>query len=48
MQNSKLNSQSFKKVIKHIKAQCCNCYEGNRLLLDDGETHIRPQLITRS
>lgn len=48
MQKLKLNSQSFKKVVNLIKAQCCNCYDGNCLLLDDGETHICPQVITPS
>ncbi len=48
MQKLKLNSQSFDKVVSLIKAQCCNCYDGNCLLLDDGETHICPQLITPS
>ncbi len=48
MQKLKLNSLSFDKVVSLIKAQCCNCYDGNCLLLDDGETHICPQLITPS
>lgn len=48
MQKLKLNSQSFDKVVSLIKAQCFNCYDGNCLLLDDGETHICPQLITPS
>lgn len=48
MQKLKLNSQSFDKVVSLIKAKCCNCYEENCLLLDDGETHICPQLITPS
>ena len=48
MQKLKLNSLSFDKVVSLIKAQCCNCYDGNWLLLDNGETHICPQLITPS
>ena len=48
MQKLKLNTQSFKEVANLIKTQCCNCYEESCLLLDDGETHICPQLITPS
>ena len=48
MQKLKLNRQLFEKVSTLIKMQCCNCYEENCLLLDDGETHICPQLITPS
>ena len=48
MQKLKLNTQSFKEVVNLIKTQCCNCYEENCLLLDDGEAHICPQLITQS
>ena len=48
MQKLKLNPQLFDRVSTLIKTQCCNCYEDNCLLLDDGETHICPQLITSS
>ena len=48
MQKLKLNPQLFEKVSTLIKTQCCNCYEENCLLLDDGEAHICPQLITHS
>ena len=48
MQKIKLNTQSFKEVVNLIKTQCCNYYEESCLLLDDGETHICPQLITPS
>ena len=48
MQKLKLNSRLFEKVSTLIKTQCCNCYEENCLLLDDGDTHICPQLITPS
>lgn len=48
MRNLKLNSQLFSEVANLIKTQCCNCYEENCLLLDDGETHICPQFITPS
>lgn len=48
MQKLKLNPQLFEKVSTLIKTGCCNCYEENCLLLDDGEAHICPQLITPS
>ena len=48
MHKLKLNPQLFGKVSALIKIQCCNCYEENCLLLDDGEAHICPQLITPS
>ena len=48
MQKLKLNPQLFKKVSTMIKTQCCNCYEDKCLLLDDGDAHICPQLITPS
>lgn len=48
MQKLKLNSQVFSEVADLIKTQCCNCYENNCLLLEDGGTHICPQLITPS
>ncbi|MBO5933861.1 MAG: cysteine-rich VLP protein [Clostridia bacterium] len=48
MQKLKLNPQLFEKVSTLIKTECCNSYEENCLLLDDGDTHICPQLITSS
>ena len=48
MQKLKLNPQLFETVSSLIKTQCCNCYEENCLLLDDGDTHTCPQLITPS
>ena len=48
MQKLKFNPQLFEKVSTLIKMHCCNCYEENCLLLDDGDTHICPQLITPS
>ena len=48
MQKSKLKPQLFEKVATLIKTQCCNYYEENCLLLDDGEAHICPQLVTPS
>lgn len=48
MQKLKLNPQLFSEVADLIKTRCCNCYEDNCLLLDDGDTHTCPQLITPS
>ena len=48
MQELKLNTQLFEKVSTLIKTECCNCCEENFLLLDDGEAHVCPQLITSS
>ena len=48
MQKLKLNPQLFEKISTLIKAECCNCYEENCLLLDNGEVHICPQFITPS
>ena len=31
-----------------MKKACCNCDKGNCLLLDDGDTHTCPQLISFS
>ena len=44
----KLTPQLFEKVSTLIKTQCCNCFEENCRLLDDGEAHTCPQLITPS
>ena len=48
MQKLKLYPQLFSEVADLIKTRCCNCYEENCLLLDDGEAHVCPQLITPS
>lgn len=37
----------FRKISRLIKQKCCNCVDGNCLLLDDGETHSCVQLISR-
>lgn len=48
MQKLKLNPQVFSEVADLIKTQCCNCYEENCLLLDDGDTHIAVVLLLLS
>lgn len=44
----RLTPQQSRKVNALIKKTCCNCDNGNCLLLDDGETCGCPQLITYS
>ena len=44
----KLTARQRKSVNALIKKECCNYYEGNCLLLDDGETNCCPQMITYS
>ena len=39
MQKIKLTHKQFAEIKTMIKSRCCNCYQGNCLLLDDGDTH---------
>ena len=48
MQTINLTLKQFAEIKPLIKGRCCNCYQGNCLLLDDGDTHTCPQLITPS
>ena len=48
MQKLNLTLKQFAEIKTIIKSRCCNCYQGNCLLLDDGDTHTCPQLITPS
>ena len=48
MQKLNLTLKQFAEIKTMIKSRCCNCYQGNCLLLDDGDTHTCPQLITPS
>ena len=48
MQKLKLTLKQFAEIKALIKSRCCNCYQGNCLLLDDGDTHTCPQLKTPS
>ena len=38
MQKLKLTLKQFAEIKTMIKSRCCNCYQGNCLLLDDGDT----------
>lgn len=42
-----LNSKQSSKVRKLARRECCNCYKGNCLLLDNGEECKCVQLISR-
>lgn len=44
----KITAKQSKKVRKLARRKCCNCVDGNCLLLDDGEEDCRcVQLISR-
>ena len=43
----KLNSKQSAKVRRLARRECCNCVDGNCLLLDDGEPCRCVQLISR-
>lgn len=43
----KLTAKQSAKVRKLARKECCNCVNGNRLLLDDGEPCRCVQLISR-
>ena len=43
----KINSQQSRKINALIRRLCCNCVNGNCLLLDDGEEHSCVQLISK-
>lgn len=43
----KLNAKQSAKVRKLARRECCNCYKGNCLLLDNGEECKCVQLISR-
>ena len=48
METLKLDKNTCREVKRLVRKECCNCYEDNCLLLDDGESHTCPQLITQS
>ena len=47
MMTVKINSQQSRKINALIRRLCCNCVNGNCLLLDDGEEHSGVQLISK-
>ena len=44
----RLTPQQSRKVNALIKKTCCNCFDGNCILLDDGDECVCPQLISYS
>ena len=44
----RLSPRQSRKVNTLVKKECCNCENGNCILLDDGDTCVCPQLISYS
>ena len=44
----RLSPRQSRKVNTLVKKECCNCENGNCISLDDGDTCVRPQLISYS
>ena len=44
----RMDEGQLRRVKKLIRGLCANCDGGDCLLLDDGEAHVCPQLITYS
>lgn len=44
----RLTPQQSRKVNALVKKTCCNCIDGNCILLDDGDECVCPQLISYS
>ena len=44
----RLTPPQSRKVGALVKRECCNCIDGNCLLLDDGDECVCPQLISYS
>ena len=47
-ERKRLTPQQSRKVNSLVKRTCCNCIDGNCILLDDGEPCVCPQLISCS
>ena len=43
-----MSDRQKNRAVQLIRRECCNLYEGNCLLLDDGEPAPCPQMITNS
>ena len=41
----RLSPQQSRRVNALIRKECCNCFDGNCILLDDGESCVCPQLM---
>ena len=44
----RLSPQQSRRVNALIRKECSNCFDGNCILLDDGESCVCPQLISYS
>lgn len=44
----RLTPQQSRRVNTLVKKECCNCFDGNCILLDDGDECVCPQLISYS
>ena len=42
-----IKAGQFRKVSRLVRRECCNCMDGNCLLLDDGEENSCVQLISK-
>lgn len=42
-----IKNGQFRKISRLVRRECCNCMDGNCLLLDDGETHSCVQLTSK-
>lgn len=47
-ERKRLTPQQSRRVNSLVKRTCCNCIDGNCILLDDGEPCVCPQLISCS
>ena len=47
-ERKRLTPQQSRRVNGLIKKTCCNCIDGNCILLDDGEPCVCPQIISYS
>ena len=43
----KITAEQSERIHRIVRESCCNCVDGNCLLLDDGEEHGCVQLICR-
>ena len=44
----RLTPKQSRRVNALVKKECCNCFSGNCILLDDGDECVCPQLISYS
>lgn len=44
----RMTPKQHREAVRIINDRCCNCYDGNCLLLDDGEEVVCPQMLSCS